>query len=49
MPKKLKFKDNKKVGEIKISLRMGRGLAKAQMKVAEKIQATKRIFAKIKS
>ena len=48
VPKKIKFKDIKKVGDIKIAIKMG-GLEKFSMKVAEKIQATKSIFSKIRS
>ena len=48
MPKKLKFRDIKKVGDIKVSIKMG-GLEKVSMKIAERIQATKSIFSKLHS
>ncbi|MHA1785728.1 MAG: hypothetical protein ACTSVY_07970 [Candidatus Helarchaeota archaeon] len=46
MPKKLKFRNIKKVGDLNVSIKMS-GLEKFSMKVAEKISATKRIFSKI--
>ncbi|NHI94283.1 MAG: hypothetical protein EAX96_17460 [Candidatus Lokiarchaeota archaeon] len=48
MPKKLKFRDIKKVGEIQVSIKMG-GLEKISMKIAEKMQATKNIFIKLQN
>ena len=48
VPKKLKFKDIKKVGDIKVSIKMG-GLEKFSMKIAENIQATRSVFSKMRS